>query len=295
MSARISPGTGRRYGVERVCRVWGVPRSSFYAQRRGAEGPPEARRRGPAPIVADGDLLAMIRDDLKSSPFVGEGYRKVWARLRVAGVRVRRERVLRLMREARLLSPHRVRQGPPRLHDGTITTTRPDDIWGTDGARVETVEDGLVWVFIAVDHCHAECVGWHVAKRGNRFAALQPIAMGLRRHRGSVERGAGQGVTVRMDHGTQYVADDFRHQLRAWAITPSYAFVAEPQTNGVAERFIRTLKEQAVHGRIFRTLEDVRDAVRRFVELYNSAWRVEKNGFLTPNEAREQHALAQAA
>lgn len=74
----------------------------------------------------------------------------------------------------------------------------------------------------------------------------QPITMGLKRHRGSVERGAGQGITLRMDHGTQYVADDFRHQVRAWGMVASYALVAEPRTNGVAERFIRTLKAQAV-------------------------------------------------
>ncbi len=210
MSARISPTTGRAYGVERVCRVWGVPRSSFYAKRGRAEGPSSARRRGPVPKVSDEELLVKVRADLASSPFTGEGHRKVWARLRLAGVRVRRERVLRVMRENRLLSPHRVRVGAPKLHEGRITTDRPDDVWGTDGARVETAHEGMCWIFIAIDHCHGECVGWHVAKRGTRFAALQPIAMALSRIRGGVERGDGQGITVRMDHGTQYVADDFR-------------------------------------------------------------------------------------
>ena len=47
-----------------------------------------------------------------------------------------------------------------------------------------------------------------------------------------------------MDHGSQYLSDHFTNQIKFWGIQPSYAFVAEPQTNGVAERFNRTLKEQ---------------------------------------------------
>ena len=67
----------------------------------------------------------------------------------------------------------------------------------------------------------------------------------------------------------------------------SYAFVAEPQTNGVAERFNRTLKEQIIHGRIYRNIAELRDAVRDFVELYNAQWIVEKNGYLSPAQARQ--------
>ena len=70
-------------------------------------------------------------------------------------------------------------------------------------------------------------------------------------------------------------------------IQPSYAFVAEPQTNGVAERFNRTLKEQIIHGRIYRNIAELRDAVRDFVELYNAQWIVEKNGYLSPAQARQ--------
>jgi transposase InsO family protein len=70
-------------------------------------------------------------------------------------------------------------------------------------------------------------------------------------------------------------------------IKPSFAFVSEPQTNGVVERFNRTLKEQAIYGRVFHNLDEVRRAVGKFVEDYNAAWRVEKNGFVSPIEARE--------
>ena len=160
-----------------------------------------------------------------------------------------------------LLSPHRGRQGDPQLHDGTIITAAPHVMWGTDGVRVFTVDDGWVWTFAAVDHWNAECVGWHVCKVGNRFAALEPIAHGLRQRYGSVDADVARGLALRMDHGSQYLSDHFLHQIRYWGIRPSFGFLEEPETNGVAERWNRTLKEQAIYGRVFQRLDDVRAAV----------------------------------
>ena len=104
---------------------------------------------------------------------------------------------------------------------------------------------------------------------------------------GSTAAGAARGLALRMDHGSQYLSDHFTNQIKFWGIQPSYAFVAEPQTNGVAERFNRTLKEQIIHGRIYRNIAELRDAVRDFVELYNAQWIVEKNGYLSPAQARQ--------
>ncbi|MBK8375594.1 MAG: transposase, partial [Sphingomonadales bacterium] len=64
------------------------------------------------------------------------------------------------------------------------------------------------------------------------------------------------------------------------------AFGGEPQTNGNVERFNRTLKEQTIHGRVFRNLEEVRNAVTAFKDRYNRHWRLEKMGFMSPLEAR---------
>ena len=124
-------------------------------------------------------------------------------------------------------------------------------MWGTDGVRVFTAEDGWVWTFAAVDHWNAECVGWHVCKVGSRFAALEPLAQGLGRRYGAVEADVARGLALRMDHGSQNLSDHFLNQLRYWGIHPSFGFVEEPETNGVVERWNRTLKEQAVYGRVF--------------------------------------------
>ena len=265
----------------------------------GAGTPPAGRGAGAAgapPRQSDAQLLAAIRTDLARSPFHGEGHRKVHARLRILdGIRVARTRVLRVMRAHGLLSPHRGRQGAAKTHDGRVITQAPNVMWGTDGVRVFTLDDGWGWIFAAVEHWNAECVGWHVCKVGSRFAALDPIAQGLERLYGSLDADVARGLALRMDHGSQYLSDHFLKQIRYWGIHPSFGFVEEPETNGVAERWNRTLKEQAIHGRIFQNLEAVRVAVADFVERYNQTWRLEKLGYHTPIEAREEYVLRQAA
>jgi len=79
------------------------------------------------------------------------------------------------------------------------------------------------------------------------------------------------------------------------AVLRPYRVQSTVSANGVAERFIRTLKEQVVHGRIFRNIEELRSAVAAFVERYNTEWLVEKNGFVSPRRARELHRLGRAA
>ena len=180
-------------------------------------------------------------------------------------------------------------------HDGSIQPAAPNRRWGTEGLRVQTVEDGWVWVFSAVDHVDACGVGIHAVKVGNRFAALPPIAQGLQIEFGDTGANAGKELRWRMDHGTPYTADDFLKQIECWGIDQSLAFVAEPQTHGVAERFNRTLKEQAIQGRIFRNLEEVRQAVTEFRERDNGHWRLEKLGFMSPREVRQAHAIRTAA
>ena len=94
------------------------------------------------------------------------------------------------------------------------------------------------------------------------------------------------------------MADVFQKQIRFWGISPSYAFVGEPQTNGVIERLFRTLREQTIHGRIFRTIDEVRDAVRAFVARYNAEWLIENNGYRSPAHMRvawQQENIRRAA
>jgi transposase InsO family protein len=245
--------------------------------------------------VSDADLVAEIRAVLAASPFHGEGYRKVRVRLAHRGVRVSGKRVLRLMRQHQLLAPRRL--GPPNgnpAHDGTIITERPNEMWGTDATRFYTEQDGWCWFFGAIDHYSDDIVGWHVAKLGDRWAALEPLRQGVRDIFGGFRKDAARGVRIRCDWGPQYIADAWITEVKwlGMTITPSY--VGEPECNGVMERFIRTLKEQCLYLHRFESLEEARTIIAEFIERYNAEWLIERLAHRTPAQARAE-ALRRAA
>jgi putative transposase len=287
MSRTVSPSSDRPYGLTLVCRIWRAARATVYRRRVPPRAEPP-RRPGPVGAIADAGLLAAIRAVLIASPFHGEGHRKVWARLRVAGVRTAKRRVLRLMRENDLLAPSRVGSPRgPRSHDGTIIPETVDTMWGTDLTTTITGE-GQVAVFVAVDHCSAECVGIHAAPRATRFEALEPIRQGVRQHFARFAAGIAHGLAVRHDHGAQYMSDAFQNELEFLGIASSPAFVRAPEGNGCAERFIRTLKENLLWVQTFETVEQLRQALLAFRDTYNATWLIERHGFIAPAAFRQK-------
>ena len=285
MSRQVSPSTDQGYGLQRVTRVWRVARATIYRHRHRADAV-QRRKPGPQGAMSDEDLAGEIRQLLQASPFHGEGYRKLWARLRFAGIRTSRRRVLRLMREHGLLAHQRAgRPRGSRAHDGTITTERVDLMWGTDLTSVTTGE-GQAAVFIAVDHGSAECVGVHASRSADRFEALEPIRQAVRERFGAFAKGIAHGLALRHDHGSQYVSHHFQAEVRFLGIESSPAFVREPEGNGCAERFIRVLKENLLWIRRFATIEELRLALLAFQQTYNQSWIIERHGYRTPAQVR---------
>jgi putative transposase len=144
--------------------------------------------------MSDDDLTMAIRATLADSPFHGEGHRKVWARLRFAGVRTSLRRVLRPMRQNDLSGAGAcwltARGADPRRHHHS--RHRGYHV-GTDLTATFTGE-GQAAVFIAVDHFTAECVGIHASSRAARFEALEPIRQGVRRHFGGFAKDVAHGL-----------------------------------------------------------------------------------------------------
>ena len=291
-----SPATGQAYPLRWICAALRVPRSSVYAAQRPRTA--ASGHRGPVPALSDAALLTAVREDLAASPFTGEGHRKVRARLRrrAVPIRVSRERVRRVMGQAHLLAPYRVRRthGHP-AHDGTVITGGPNQRWGTDGTTVMTAQEGRVWLFLTVEHWNSELLGWHVTTRGDRFAALAAVQGAVHTVAGHLEPDAVRGVELRMDHGSQYTARDFRAGIRFWGLSASYAFVGEPEGNGVAERMIGILKEQVLAGRVFQDAAEVRAAVAVFIPCYNADWLLARHGYRSPHEVRRALATQVAA
>jgi len=253
-------------------------------------------RPGPKTEISDDQLTERIRQVIVDCPFAGEGHRKVRARLRREHqLCVGKNRVLRLMRGVGLLAPQRAaKRRRPRLHDGRVITNAPNIRWGTDATMAWTKNDGWVWVFVLVDH-HTDEAWAHVAKVGNRFAALQPVYDAVIDRFGGLRANVARGIKLRHDWGSQYRSGHFQGSLRWLGIEDDAAFVGEPQGNGVAERFIRTLKEQCLWSKLFEDTDKLRQAVASFIETYNTEWLIERLGHRTPREAFIEATTAKAA
>ena len=232
--------------------------------------------------------MAGIRAILAASPFHGEGYRKVRARLAHRGLAVSGKRVLRLMRQHGLLAPRRL--GPPNgdpAHAGTIIT----DAAGRDvGHRCDALlhrAGGVVLVLRG--HRPRDRRTRRLARRQARRslggAGADPPGRAPRL-RAASGKDVARGLAIRCDWGPQYIADAWINEVKWLGITISPSYVGEPECNGVIERFMRTLKEQCLYLHRFQTLEEARRIIAEFIERYNHEWLIERLGYRTPAAAR---------
>jgi putative transposase len=111
---------------------------------------------------------------------------------------------------------------------------------------------------------------------------------------GSVEAAVATGLALRSDGESCFRSNHYQTEIDHLGISRSPAFHYEPETNGCAEKAIQTLKEQLLWIERFRTLDQLRTAVRAFGRRFNAQWLIERHGFRTPTEARE-HLICQAA
>ena len=122
MTELRSPATSKRYTLSQICRVWGLASSSYYERLKRIAG--SVTRRGPRGAGSDEELISAIKTLLSAGGFVGEGYRKIWARLRFQGIKTAKERVRRLMKLAHLQAPcPEPRERGDRTYSGRICTS----------------------------------------------------------------------------------------------------------------------------------------------------------------------------
>ena len=193
----------------------------------------------------------------------------------------------RVMGENGLLARHRVWRNQEKTRDETTVSDKVNDIWGTG----MSLEEGRADVFVAVEHANSEIVGIHAARSANRFEALEPVRQGVHRCFGSIAPGVARGLKLRHDHGSNYMSGDFQDEIKCLGIEASPSFVRAPEGNGVAERFIRTLKENLLWVRTFKTIEELRAELVAFARRYNETWLVARHGYKTPARVREEQTM----
>ena len=128
---------------------------------------------------------------------------------------------------------------------GVIESRRfisPTSCEGTDVTR-STIRrhDGWCWFFWAVDHCVSEVVGWHVAKKGDRWASSEPIRQGVRTY---IERLRLTKIALGLEATTRLGSPVHRTPVRmanspGSAYARRHSYVGEPECTGVIDRFIR--------------------------------------------------------
>ena len=131
---------------------------------------------------------------------------------------------------------------------------------------------------------------WHRVHRSACGQARNPLrgrpSARVSANASAVGDGAARGLRLRHDHGSNYLADDFQQEVAFFGIDSSPSFVREPEGNGVAERFIRTLKENLLWVRSFETIEELRLALLAFKRTYNEQWMLGKYDYRSPAQVR---------
>jgi len=194
--------------------------------------------------------------------FSGEGYKKLKVRLESQGVKVGKERLLRLLKENDLLAHQRYNpNGSSRSHNGKIITEQADQMYACD-IKEWKCKEGKFYMFTVIDHYN------------DRFSSVDKDICKM------------IGLQFRTDNGSQFIAKEFEMEVSFLGITLSRAFVRSPQCNGVIERYHRTIKEQIGYKIKELGYKQAFAQIDLFVPKYNQYWLLHRLGLKSPIDYR---------
>ena len=281
--------------VQAACKLFRISRAAYYAARTGRK--PKARPRPlpaaevrPARFATAAELQQAIREVTKEHP--AWGVRKVWATLRRPpyGLKAGLRRIWALMRELGLtFQPDRpARPEPARGH---VAVPEPNRRWATDLTTVWTQQDGLVAVAPVLDCGDRSLLAIDATKTQDSPSVLQPVRTALEAEFGQPDA-VPQGLELRTDHGSQYTGGDCEDLCAYWHLEHTLAPVGRPTGNAVAERFMRTLKEELIWLRDWSSLAELRQALQAYRVVYNEQRPHQALGWETPRERRNARLAA---
>ncbi|WP_420825802.1 IS3 family transposase [Pseudomonas typographi] len=231
--------------VKLVSECLGVSRSQLTVRIKQSVSP-KVRRCRP---VNDMELVAEIKQQVSELP--SYGYRRVWALLRrerevqlLSPINVKR--VYRVMRDHNLLLERRIKQpGVQRRHEGRIAVTTSDTRWCSDGFEFRCDDGAKLSVTFALDCCDREAIGWVASPTGYSGDDIRDLMLE------SVEKRFGDQlpsapVQWLSDNGSAYIAEHTRLFARQIGLQPVTTPVRSPQSNGMAESFVKTIKRDYV-------------------------------------------------
>lgn len=268
--------------VTLACETFGVSRAAFYASQKPA-GPP---RPSNGPPRTRGTPAATVLEAIERvvAAHAAWGVRKVWATLKRQGLRVGRRRIWALMRA----HGHVLAGGTPRepsARRGHVVVPEPNRRIATDFTTVWTAVDGLVAVAITVDCGCRSVLDVTVSKSQDAPSMLASVDNALAIAFG-VPENVPEGVELRSDHGSVYTGADAHTFALRWGVEQTFAPVGRPTGNAVAERTIRTMKEECIWLADWRDLVELRDALAVWRRDFNEARPHQSLNWATPTEYR---------
>jgi len=273
---------GEAPSMKKVLEVAGLSSAAWYGKERRSE---EKKRPGPKPAYSDEAVLRSVEAYLEDPLFAGEGYIKLKKRIRTRyGVEVGKDRLLRILRENGLLAGERPEpNGSSRVHDGDITTDRPDKLWALD-IKEWRCADGKLYTFTVIDHYNSEVIAERSSRRVTQEVAADVLRMAIEARFGELTPKVCASIRLylRTDHGSQFTAGRFEDEMEHFGMEWSPAFVRSPECNGVIERYHRTQKDQIGHLIARADREEAPAIISAFAKKYNKEWMLHRLGLLTP-------------
>lgn len=272
--------------LKKAVSLLNVSRSGFY---RWSRQDPATRVEADVPI----------REEIHNivGEFTGYGYRRVKLELGNRGYIVNGKRVLRLMREERLLckrkrfkptttnSDHDERIYPNLIMDMEIT--RPNQVWGSDITYLRLGNE-FVYLAVIMDLYTRRCIGWELGRDLGTQLALNALHMALETRKGE----SLEGLIHHSDRGVQYASRDYVEFLKQQDIGISMSRTGNPYDNAFVESFIKTLKTEEVYMNEYETFWDALENIGRFIdELYNKKRLHSSLGYKSPMEFEQEAAL----
>jgi len=246
---------GQGYTATLVAATLAISRSSLYYRKQ-----PRGSR---ADRAYDGEIVMAC--GVKPT----YGYRRVaWWLWRNEGLRVNRKRVLRVMRERGLLVRSRRLRARRRKEWGRVEAVAPNQIWQSDMTKIWAGPSaGWAYLVSVIDCCTREIVGWNLSHRCRTEEALAAVEQAVLDRLPEGSRAA--DLTLTTDNGTQFTSTRFLETVGRLGITHRRTAYHHPEGNSYIERFHRSLKEEEVWTAEYRSLEEARESIARWIEEYN--------------------------
>ena len=265
----------------------GVARSNL-AEQVAPQRTRKRRGRRPQP---EAELVAEIKVLIAGQPTYG--YRRIHALLRrqrreQGGAAVNFKRVYRVMKAHGLLLERHTGDGEEQRHDGRIAVDRPDTRWCSDGFEIGCDNGEKVRIAFALDCCDREAISWVATTGGITSSDIRDLMVESVERRFGLVNKLPRPIEWLSDNGSPYTAGETRALARDIGLVPCTTPVQSPQSNGMAEAFVKLIKRDYARVSPKPDAASVLRQLDSWFEHYNSVHPHKALGYRSPREFRKE-------